>query len=208
MKNLKFVGLALATALATVPAAMASGTVPIYVDIWGTNTSDPLAASGVGEVALGSGTLMGVSEGGGVYDITGGSLTINGNTWTVVGNGSYPANSATAEFGYDDKLSLSASPYFVDDTGGLLFSYTGGKQAELFLDSNGDVDYNDVLSIYNNPGFSPTYNSNTGIYSGYDVGFSASLTPEPSSWLLMGTGLLFLVGFLYRKAKPGLNRAA
>jgi hypothetical protein len=206
MKNLRFVGLALATALAIAPAAMASGTVPIYVDIWGTNTSDPLATNGVGEVALGSGTLMGVSAGGGLYDITGGSLTINGQTGTVIADPIFPTNmtSPNGSFFYDDALNLSSAPNYVDDTAGLLFSLPGGVEAALYLDSNGNVDFNDVLD-FNVGGHSGTYTPNT---DGYDVGLSASLTPEPSSWLLMGTGLLFLVGFLYRKAKPGLNRAA
>jgi hypothetical protein len=210
MKNLGLAVLALATVLATAPAAMAAPTVPIYVDIWGTSTSDPTGTSGVGVIALGSGTLQGISEGGGLYDITGGSLAINGpvgwtGTGTVIANGNWAGTSLSGggAFAYDDALNLSSGPNYVDFHG-LLLQLPGNVQAAIYLDSNGEIAYNDVIEFYN----TATHTYNSAVYDGYDVGLSASLTPEPSSWLLMGTGLLFLVGFLYRKAKPGLNRAA
>ncbi|MGA3079763.1 MAG: PEP-CTERM sorting domain-containing protein [Terracidiphilus sp.] len=218
MKKLGFALLALAAALATAPAAMATGGVPIYVDIWGTSTANPNGTSGVGIVS-GGGVLTGTLVGGS-YEITGGTFTIDGMAADLIpyAGGVYPApvpSPGGGGFTYDDTLSLT-SPY-VDAAGALLFSIPSmpNTQAALFFCSNVSGNClaggggNDLLEFYNTSTelYTPLYVGDPPI-TGYDINMSASLTPEPSSWLLMGTGLLFLVGFLYRKAKPGFNQAA
>jgi hypothetical protein len=195
MKKFLIFGLALATALAIAPAAKATSTT-LYVGLSGTNTGNPNGTSGLG-IIPGSGTLQATLISGTTYDVTGGTLWINGVLGTVIANPSYPTVIGAPGGGptYNDKINLASGPNYVD-AGGLLFSLPGSIVAEIWYDSG-----NDVLTYYNDI----THTWDPPVADGYDVSFSVSSTPEPSSLLLLGTGLFLMAGFLFRKYKLGVN---
>jgi hypothetical protein len=213
MKKISLAVLALATALATAPAAMAT-TQTFYFDFTGASTGS--GTPGVG-LTSGSGFLTGTLVGANEYEITGGSgIVIDGLAATVVPNtaGGSPINGVNTgvdcsqpEFCFNNLIYMS-TPSYVDDIGGLLFQITSTTdQLTLFLQDG------TVLSDWNNGGGLPTdylpiYNGANPATYGYDTSLDITKTPEPSSLLLLGTGLLGMAGFLFRKAKPSMNRAA
>ncbi len=210
MKKILVVTLALAAALATAPAVMA--------DTFGSNIS----GSASGSVSV-SGALTGIAGETGDYNINTGTGAFTVGTYSF--NGSIVANIASATsagpgYGnndsaaawYSDVLNPTATALgylpAVSDSGagnptsvsGLLFSltgdagsYTAGDQyVYLVLFFNGT---SDVLYLTDASGNSS---------DAYSVSLSqpsdqSSVTPEPSSMLLMGTGLLLMAGFLFRQ---------
>jgi hypothetical protein len=111
---------------------------------------------------------------------------------------------------YDETYISTGTSHVTAYPGGIIFTLSGsgewdGDTLELFYDNvSGTYYYGDVLwDVWSTDGNSAIiYNA-----SGGDP-VTISSTPEPSSLLLFGTGLFGMAGFLVRKAKLGMGRAA
>ena len=177
MKKFWIMTLAVATALAIAPAAKAD---TWYFNFYGLGVS-------------GSGSLTGDPLGGGQFNITGGTFVINGVGAGVVNNPTPGAASVSVDGGiyYDNILIPAGSPAVTGN--GLLFIIGSGASAEEFnIWSQGGVTYFD--EYYEGAWLDNGEN-------GVPIVLNISSTPEPSTLLLLGTGILALAVGLLLKAK-------
>lgn len=180
MKKLSLFVFAFATALAISPAANAD--------------SFNFSVSGSG--FTGSGILTGTSIGSSMTAITSGTFTINGVSGSIVGNPNMPGvaiYNAGAGYNYDyDDIVFSAGGKQSLDVDGLLFLLSNGGAVNIW-ELGGTYYWNEWLG--NAWLFNPAIGE-----GGEPINGSISPTPEPSSLLLLGTGLLLLAGFIYRES--------
>jgi hypothetical protein len=166
--------------------------------------ADSFSFSYSGPNISGSGTLEATPDGGGVYTVTSmtGSQILNGISETITGlipataSNTYPTT-GTPVFFYDDLIAPASNP--IVDVNGILFSVSGQAQPVNICSgtpncSNAGEPYSEL--VYVGSGGNASFNS---AYEDYAITSFSVSTPEPSSLLLLGLGLVALMFVTRRK---------
>jgi len=189
MKKMWIVALAMTVALAIAPFAKAD-----------TYSYDFTGSQG----ESGAFTVSATSVGGGVYDVTSGTLTVTGAPYSGAFT-FYPnpvpgseSNSPSGLIIYDDLLYPNAGLDSKLDTSGLLFTQ-GSAEFNIF-GYGGNIPYGILEAA-------------SGGYPLIDVSVSLAPIPELASLLLLGSGLLLLASgvrwkMLRARTVPSMSRAA
>lgn len=147
--------------------------------------ADTFTLTGSGDGFSGSATLTANNNNNGSFTITGISGAGSASGISLIAPGGFDGN--------DDLLFPSASS--VLDTNGFAFSDTIG-------DTSFQVDVSSVLS----GGYQAYFLDNDGFRATIPVTFSlasAAATPEPGSWMLIGTGMLGLAAVAFARQRLG-----
>jgi hypothetical protein len=229
MKRFWLVGLALATALAATPVAMADSYGIYFLSTSG-SPNPTISGSGIITTTLSGSNII----------ITGGTVGINGSftsstlSGTVISTLSPPGTLTYADFdispvsysttkptdadwdSFDNILAPGVSPYV--DHNGIYISLSNGEDLIIYSYTDSNKVTGDYWNLYTgtaktsgNPSGNPdngswliTGTGNDG--SGGDP-IDLSISPEPSSFLLFGTGLLGLAAFVYCGRQTVQHRA-
>jgi hypothetical protein len=192
MKKYTIALLALATALAIAPALLADSFNYTFTDgsvvATGTLTGNKVAA---GEFNITSGTIS----------ITGSAIDGSGIFVPVLPNGNFYTGGGTILTFTplpDTDLFIGANPQ-IDNNGAFTFDITSGAG-----DGNGIALWSNSPGNYGGFGGNWTFNDFGGGAS-FDATQANAVTPEPSTWLLLGSGMIGLALVAFRKPKPGLS---
>jgi hypothetical protein len=121
-------------------------------------------------------------------------------TWLTSIGGSGPGYlSPDGSEVYDNLLYSPGTPLNLDSWGGLLFT-AGGYEVGIGAWGNG---YNGWVSV-----LGETNNFVDNGLSGEALNGEITPTPEPSPLFLLGTGILGLAGFVFRRKTASLNQTA
>lgn len=172
---------------------------PVFIDITGEMTVDPSPVAPVPETGTQSGRAEVTSTTPPAYQVVYANFTFEGNLFGLVPNPypgyftgflAVPGETTCCGLLYDDLLYPELGDGNYLDPFGLLFTDGNGDVIEL---GGGEGLGNDYFQEY-------TLQGDTEAQGAFIIA-----APEPSSWLLVGTGLLCLVALLFANREANLH---